>query len=129
MSSDVAWLETDGPSLRDRSHRYQAGVDLPGPVTLASATTLAGGGRLVLAADADLAANSFIVYAGNLAFLQSALYWLLGAQEELQPGFEVHWLDLTHSRARALFWIPTVIWPVLVFLAWRFYYVRRRRGA
>lgn len=127
LSSGAAWLETDRASLADRSHRYQAKLDLPGPVTLASATSVAGGGRLFLAADADLAANGFISYAGNMAFLDNALYWLMGAQDELAPPSGAIWLDLTHAKARALFWIPIVIWPAAALLFWFRRHVKRRR--
>jgi hypothetical protein len=129
LTSDAAWLETDRASLAGRSHRYQAGADLPGPLALASATSIAGGGRLALAADADLAANAFIAYAGNLAFLDNMLYWLLGAQEELPAPPAIAWLDLTHAKARALFWIPVVLWPLAVVLAWGRCYLGRRRRA
>ena len=127
LSSDAAWLETDRISLSERNHRYQAKIDLPGPLTLASATTVAGGGRLVLAADADLASNAFIVYAGNMAFLDNALYWLMGAQEELYSSAPIHWLDLTYAKARILFWLPTVVWPVLALIVWLRRYLGRRR--
>jgi hypothetical protein len=125
-SSSSSWLETDPASVADRSHRYQAKIALPGPLPLASATTLEGGGRLVLAADADLAANGFIVYAGNKGFLDRALYWLLGAQEELGAPAEAVWLDLSEAKARALFWIPAVIWPAAVVVAWLLWLLRRR---
>jgi hypothetical protein len=127
LSSEAAWLETDGASLAERSHRYQPGLDLLGPTTLASATSVTGGGRLVLAADADLIANAFIDHAGNKAFADNALYWLLGAQEELASPVGAVWLDLTHAKARALFWIPTVIWPVVAVLIWYLHHLRRRR--
>jgi hypothetical protein len=129
LSSEAAWLETDRTSLAGRTHRYQPGGDLPGPLVLASATTIEGGGRLVLAADADLAANAFISYAGNQALLNSMVFWLLGAQEDLAPPPPTAWLDITHAKARALFWIPTVIWPLAVLLWWYRRYLRRRRGA
>jgi hypothetical protein len=126
-TSEAAWLETDGASLANRSHRYQAESDLRGPLTLASATSISGGGRLVLAADADLAANAFITYAGNLALLDNMLFWLLGAQEELPPPPAVVWLDVTDAKARALFWLPAVIWPLAVVAVWGRFYLRRRR--
>jgi hypothetical protein len=129
LSSPAAWLETDRKSLAERSHRYQSQSDLPGQLVLASATTLSSGGRLMLLADADLAANSFINYAGNLAFLNNAIFWLLGAQDDLATSQAVTWLDLTDTKARLLFWLPTVIWPVLMIVIWFIWQFKRRRRA
>jgi hypothetical protein len=79
-------------------------------------------------ADADLASNGFITFAGNQALLDGALYWLLEAAEPPPPP-RVVWLDLTHAKARALFWIPTVIWPLVVVWIWYLRHRRRRRAA
>jgi hypothetical protein len=127
ISSEASWLETDLPSIGRGAHRYQADEDRSGPLVLATATSVNGGGRLAVAADADLAANGFISYGGNLAFLTNTLFWLMGAEDDLPPsgqrGIALH---INHSRAKFLFWIPLVFWPLMALSVWFLYYRRRR---
>jgi hypothetical protein len=126
-TSDVAWLETDRSSIADNSFRYQKDQDILGPLTLASATSLTSGGRLIFTADADLAANGFIVFGGNLEFLNNSIFWLLEAQEDLATRSSGAWLDIDRFKARILFWVPTVFWPGLCLSLWLTFYYRRRR--
>jgi hypothetical protein len=128
ISSDASWLETDLSSIADGSHRYQPGEDKNGPLVLSTATSVNGGGRLALAADSDLAANGFINYGGNLAFLTNTLFWLMGAEDDLPTsGGQGVSLTINHNKAQLLFWIPSVFWPLLVLLVWYVHYRRRRR--
>jgi hypothetical protein len=128
LSSPAAWLETDRLSLANRTHRYQPEIDPAGPLVLASATSLTQGGRLFLAADSDLAANGFVNYAGNLNFLNNSVFWLLGAESDLSLEPEEGGLDLTAGKVRILFWLPVVVWPILVVGIWLKFYLRRRRA-
>lgn len=129
LSSQASWLETDTASIARGGHRFQSGQDQAGPLVLATATTVAGGGRLALLADADLAANGFIAHGGNLAFLNNALHWLLGAEDDLGPAARGGMaLDIDGRRARLLFWLPTVFWPLLALTAWYALHRRRQRA-
>jgi len=127
--SPSAWLETDLVSLVRGDYRYQAGVDLPGPLALAAAVQFPdGGGRVVALADSDLAANGFWGFSGNRAFLGAAVNWLLdGPAADLEasgPGTD---LVLSGVSARLAFWLPAVVWPALVLGVWFFFYRRRGR--
>jgi hypothetical protein len=126
MSSDSSWLETDLESISGRNHRFQAGQDPIGPLVLATATTLTSSGRLTLTADADLAANGFLPYAGNLNFVNNMLFWLLGAEDDLALPSSGIWLDIDKTKARLLFWLPTVFWPIAVVVIWYFGFRRPR---
>jgi hypothetical protein len=126
-SSPTSFLETDRAALARRQPRLDPGVDPEGPLTLATATSLQSGGRLALVADSDLAANAFIANPGNLALLEGLMSWLLGAEAELPAGPQGTFFNVTQSRARAMFWLPVVVWPLLCGLAWLVYW-RRRRG-
>ena len=128
LSSEASWLETDLDSIATGDHRYQAGQDQNGPLVLSTATSVSGGGRLAIAADADLAANGFIGYGGNAAFLTNALFWLMGAEDDL-PATERRGIALiiNHRRAQLLFWIPSVFWPMLALIVWYVRYRSRRR--
>ncbi|MDR1486391.1 MAG: hypothetical protein LBT62_00125, partial [Deltaproteobacteria bacterium] len=126
MSSESSWLETDLTSISKRNHRFQADQDANGPLVLATATSLTGGGRLGLTADADLVANGFLPYAGNLNFVNNMLFWLIGAEDDLAVPSSGAWLDITNAKAMLLFWLPTVLWPITVVAVWYFGYRRPR---
>ena len=128
-SSSSAWLETDIASVGRGDYRYQAGVDVPGPLALAVAAHFPeGGGRMVALADSDLAANGFWGFPGNRAFLGAAVNWLVDGPapdlEASRPGTD---LVLSGISARLAFWLPTAVWPAVVLGAWFFFYRRRGR--
>ncbi|MDR1084092.1 MAG: GldG family protein [Deltaproteobacteria bacterium] len=128
-SSPDSFLETDLNSITKRQSEFNPEKDPAGPQVLASATSLVSGGRLVLAADSDLAGNVFIISLGNLAFMDSLLYWLLGAEDDLPQTSGGSFFNITQNRARALFWVPVVVWPLLTVLIWTVYYKKRHRWA
>ena len=128
LSSGSSWLETDPGSYADGSYRYQADQDLPGPLTLAAAVELTGGGRLLALADSDLAANGFRGLAGNRHFTSAAVNWLLDGENAPSPqGPESQSLILNPVMARLIFWLPTLAWPLLVLGLWAFFHWRRHR--
>lgn len=128
QSSPSSWLETDRASLAAGSPRYQAGEDKPGPLALALALDVEGGGRMVALADSDLAANGFRGFPGNRNFTSATLHWLLDG-EDMPPGQTDKSQTLTLSRisARLVFWLPTVVWPTLILGLWLFFHLRRHR--
>jgi hypothetical protein len=126
LSSDSSWLETDRVSIAERAMRPQP-EDPQGPLTLAAAASLTGGGRLALTADSDLAANGFIGYAGNLSFLNNALFWLLGAEDDLARPARGSALLFDRAKARVMFWLPVVVWPGLLTGLWLLFFLGRRR--
>lgn len=129
LSSSSGWLETDPSSFSTGQVRYQAGQDIPGPLTLALAAEIEGGGRIVALTDSDLATNGFRGITGNRNFTDAALNWLLDGEQALSilsdPGQS---LVLSPFSARLIFWLPVVVWPVLVLLVWGIFYRRRRSG-
>jgi hypothetical protein len=127
LSSADAYLETDREALAQRQPLFSPGQDPGGPLVLAAAASLASGGRLILAADSDLAANLFISQPGNRSFMDSCLYWLLGAEDDLPQNQGGSYFTITQDRARTLFWVPAVIWPLAAGIFWLLYYRRRHR--
>ncbi|MDR1045549.1 MAG: GldG family protein [Candidatus Adiutrix sp.] len=127
-SSPASWLETDPASLARGDPRYQADSDRPGPLVLAVAVELEGGGRLLALADSDLAANGFWGQPGNREFCSAAVHWLLDGQALARPfRSPVQSLILSRISARLFFWLPAVFWPALVLGLWLIFYGRRRR--
>ncbi|MDL2227140.1 GldG family protein [Deltaproteobacteria bacterium OttesenSCG-928-M10] len=129
MTSASAWLETNPASLRDGSLRYQPDQDIPGPLALAVAVEIEGGGRLLALADSDLAANSFQGFPGNRNLTGASLHWLLDGQSAtLTVRDSSQSLAFGRTSARLVFWLPAVVWPALVVSLWFIYYRRRRLG-
>jgi hypothetical protein len=128
QSSVSSWLETDRASLAARAPRYQADSDRPGPLALGLALEIEGGGRLVVLADSDLAANGFRGFPGNRNFSSATIHWLLDG-ESLSPSQTDKTQNLSLSRisARLVFWLPTVVWPAFILGLWLFFHLRRHR--
>jgi hypothetical protein len=129
ITSPAAFLETDRASVGRGEPRFDRGSDPHGPLVLASATSVVGGGRLVLAADSDFASNAYIGFAGNLDFATGLLSWLVGDEDDLAAPRRGTTLAVSDSVARALFWGPTVFWPLLILSVWGAYFLRRRRSS
>ncbi len=130
-TSASAWLETDPASFTAGATRYQPDADRPGPLVLAVAGELPGGGRLVALADSDFAANGFRGFPGNRAITLSAIQWLLdGPAAPLAPPEAPPSLVLGRVSGRLVFWLPAVVWPALVLGVWFGLYRcrHRRRG-
>lgn len=128
QSSLSSWLETDRASIAAGAPRYQAGQDKPGPLALAVAADLQGGGRLVALADSDLAANGFLGFPGNRNFTSATIHWLLdGESMPMSLTDQTQSLALNRVSARLIFWLPAVVWPVLVLVFWLFFRLRRLR--
>lgn len=127
-SSASSWLESDAASFAERSVRYQPDRDTPGPLTLAVAAELAGGGRLLALADSDMAANGFRGFPGNRNFSSAAINWLAdGESTPLVRPSPGQGLVLNRISARLAFWLPVVVWPLTALSVWLFFYGRRRR--
>lgn len=87
--------------------------------------------RLVVIGDADFANNEFLDLAGNHDLVMNSVSWL-AADEDLvairakkrtsQP------LLLQPVQERLLFWIPLVVWPVILAVVGAAVIFRRRRG-
>lgn len=128
QSSPSSWLETDRASLGAGSPRYQAEADKPGPLALAVAADIEGGGRLVALADSDLAANGFRGFPGNRNFTSAAIHWLLdGESTPMTISDKTQSLALNRVTARLVFWLPAVVWPATVLGLWLFFHLRRHR--
>ena len=90
-----------------------------------------GGSRLVVFGDSDFANNEFLDLAGNHDLVMNSVSWL-AADEDLvairakkrasQP------LLLQPLQERLLFWVPLVIWPLILAIVGAAVIFKRRRG-
>ncbi len=133
-SSQHGWAETD---LEQETMRFDAGSDIPGPVSVAVAVEKGSAGgidvqirptRLVVFGDADFVSNGALT-GGDLDFFMNALNWLLERKELLaisaKPIEKVRLLLTRHDLAM-LFWLTVVIMPAAVGLAGLLIWWRRR---
>ena len=133
-SSDAGWAESD---LAQNPMKFDAGVDRPGPVSVAVAAERGPvpgidvqirPTRVVVFGDSDFASNAALT-GGNADFFLSALNWLLERSElmAISPKpVEQNRLTLTEVQIRMLHWVVVVVLPLLVALAGVLVWLRRR---
>ncbi len=138
--SDQSWLETN---LQSQSVQYDAGVDLPGPVTMgltiapqASDTTTSTitntvGTKLVVFSDADFASDFAIqqVPANNDLFANSVA-WLAGNYDlvsvRAKPANSPRTITLDAGQKNLVFTSTVLALPILVLLCGTYIWWRRR---
>jgi ABC-type uncharacterized transport system involved in gliding motility auxiliary subunit len=130
-SSDAAWGETD---LSDLEKVEKGDRDTAGPMALAVAVgsdKKDKKARLVVAGDADFAADTLMqTGAGNALFLLNSAHWLLSQEQRIaippRTAVETR-LNLTASQGWFLFALFVVGFPGLVVAAGIRAYLKRRR--
>ena len=124
LTSDQSWAETDLSVLEaqggQQTVRLDEGVDREGPVSLAAAAQRAGGGRLVVFGDSDVATNQYFDLQGNGDLALNALSWLAEDESLIsirpkQAGFSP--IALTESQSDWIFWLSVILYPAIIALA------------
>lgn len=78
---DRAWGETDVTSLEEGMVEYQAGIDTPGPITIAAVLENSStGGKLIVVGDSSFATNGYFYY-GNADLFTNSLDWVAGEKD------------------------------------------------
>ena len=133
-SSEAGWAESD---LTQNPMKFDAGVDRPGPVSVAVAAERGPvpgidvqirPTRVVVFGDSDFVSNAAMT-GGNADFFMSALNWLLERAELMAIApkpVEQNRLTLTDIQLRMLQWIVVVILPLLVAIVGGLVWLRRR---
>jgi hypothetical protein len=88
VSSERSYGETDWESLsQTNSYQYDAGVDLPGPLTsVVWATNQRTGAKIVLVGDSDFVSNGLVLTGGNGVLFTDAVAWLTNLNAQLNFG-------------------------------------------
>jgi ABC-type uncharacterized transport system involved in gliding motility auxiliary subunit len=136
----VGLAETSGRSFattsREPAPTLQQGRDVPGPLTLAGAIAVGGGGRqdretrLVVVGDADFVSNAWLRRQGNRDFFLRALAWLIGEQEATVVSVESREnrrIELTQSTRAWMYIVNMGLLPLVPLLAGIVVYMRGRR--
>ena len=137
-TSDQAWGETDLEALNKGTARFDQGVDLPGPVSVAVVGTVeepekedstgaeaakpdvpGSSGKFIVFGDSDFASNAYVGLQGNGDLFMRAVSWLaeegdlvaLRAKDRKSEP-----LLLSQIQVRLVFWIPVVLMPLAVLI-------------
>ncbi|MBE0564817.1 MAG: Gldg family protein [Krumholzibacteria bacterium] len=122
-SSELTWAERDPDTRFSGRARYDAGVDVPGPLDFGMVLELAldpeGGrpGRLVVVGNSEFLSNANLNLGGNRDLLLNALGWLAREETLIQlrgrdPLSQPVVLDDTWKKV--LGWGSVLGWPLLV---------------
>jgi ABC-type uncharacterized transport system involved in gliding motility auxiliary subunit len=83
-TSQASWGETDFASLQSNQVGYNAGSDLPGPLSLAAAVTnTTANSHIVVFGDSDFASDQFFARYANGDLLINAIDWAAGQEKQL----------------------------------------------
>lgn len=124
-TSPESWRTPDLAVLETGAGTYVAGRDTRGPVPVAVSVLVraeeGSPGRVLVYGDSDFATNFFLGYLGNRDLFLNSVNWL--AQEDTlvasRPPAELPGINqffLSANQGRRVFWIGTVVQPVLVLL-------------
>jgi ABC-type uncharacterized transport system involved in gliding motility auxiliary subunit len=117
--------------------RFDEGVDLPGPVSLAvtvervgdTGTAGASGGKLVVVGDSDFISNRYFAMGGNGDLGLNMLNWLAEESDLISVGpknREDRRVNLTSTQSDMFFWLSIIGLPGFVVLSGIMVYFRRR---
>lgn len=99
---------------------FDAGVDEPGPVTVAVALERPGGwGRTLVFGDASMVGNDLMNRLGNPSLATNSLRWLVGEDDRMSVAGrtgKVRAVTLSPAALSRVGWLVIGIWPVLVVL-------------
>ena len=139
----LAWYQEQVKKLKQGKGQQQAielrpgPKDAKGPISLGVAETIEGAAkapqqaRLVVFGDSDFVNNEFLELGGNHDLIMNSISWLAEDEDLVsirakkrasQP------LLLQPFEQRLLFWIPIVVWPLIVGIIGAVVIIRRRRG-
>ncbi len=139
VGEQQAWLETEvKPGVTGQpALRYDAGVDMPGPVSMGvtvapESTTSTVKTKLVVYGDSDFGSNGVIaqVAPSNLDLFANSVSWLAESDELIsiraKDAATPQKIVLDSSQQRAVFFSSVLGVPILVLLAGVFIWWRRR---
>jgi len=132
-----AWDEMDMNSLAKGTVQYNAGVDLPGP--LSAAASVSGKGkdskatrdtRIVVFGTGQFANNQYSRFGGNIDLFLNSVSWVLEDESMISirtKDDENGKVELSQNDGIWIFWISVVIIPILIAVFGIVIWVRRKK--
>ena len=125
----ASWADRRPWELAQGKIKYDAGQDIPGPITMAAAVT-AGKSRIAIFGTSALWQNSYQAFLANFGLLLNAVAWQ--TEEDLLGGFnlavgENKPLMLSDLQFKSLFYITVLAFPLFLLTAAIGLYLYRRK--
>ncbi len=131
---DRSWGETDFAALQSKQVSYQAGKDIPGPLTVAAAADNPNGkGKVVVFGDSDFASDAYFDQYGNSDMFINSVDWAAGQQAMIslttKPAITRQMKPLTNVTVLLLAFAFVILIPGAILAAGITSWVmKRRRG-
>lgn len=151
LTTEESWAETSRESIRQGAVYFQEWEDKKGPVSIAVVgefTPVAKGaetnetapdkattplpGRMIVCGDSDFANNLYFTVLGNKDFFLNMVGWLAEAEELIsirhkkEESYPFSPLFLTENQEQLMFWLSTVMLPLIILSIGIVVYVRRK---
>ena len=137
LTSAQSWAETDPQAFQGGRAVFDARSDQKGPLSIAVAATRlpqparnprgtkqgptseqAPVARLVVFGDADFITNSFFPLQGNGTLFLRTVNWLATEERHMVvPSRQRSNVVLTSAEKSLIFWLPVIVWPLVVWTA------------
>lgn len=134
ISSERSYGETDWAALsQTNTYQYDAGVDLPGPLTsVVWATNQRTGARIVLVGDSDFVSNGLVLTGGNGVLFTDAVAWLTNLDERLDFGVRgftdsLPLIFVSFQTLDTIAFVTVIVMPALVLILGAIIWTRRVR--
>jgi ABC-type uncharacterized transport system involved in gliding motility auxiliary subunit len=150
LTTEESWAETSRESIRQGAVYFQEWEDKKGPVSIAvvgeftpvakanepqeakDTTKTAPPGRMIVCGDSDFANNLYFTVLGNKDFFLNMVGWLAEAEELISirhkkgESYPFSPLFLTENQKQLMFWLSTVVLPLIILSIGLVVYVRRK---
>jgi len=151
LTTEESWAETSRESIKQGAVYFQEWEDKKGPVSIAVVgefTPVARGedakdaaedkpgtpppGRMIVCGDSDFANNLYFTVLGNKDFFLNMVGWLAEAEELISIRHKKEEttpfspLFLTENQKQLMFWLSTVVLPLIILSIGIVVYVRRK---
>lgn len=134
-TSPSSWSTSDPEALETGVGRFLEGHDTRGPIAVGASVVVKNEsgppGRVLVYGDSSFATNFFLDYLGNRDLLLNSINWLAGETALIAsrppaqtPGVEQFFLSARHGRF--IFWLGTIVQPLVVLLIGTLVFVRRQ---
>ncbi len=151
LTTEESWAETSRESIRQGAVYFQEWEDKKGPVSIAVVGEFAPAakaadakdeaenlpatpppGRMIVCGDSDFANNLYFTVLGNKDFFLNMVGWLAQADELISIRHKKEQttpfspLFLTENQKKLMFWLSTVMLPLIILAIGIVVYVRRK---
>jgi ABC-type uncharacterized transport system involved in gliding motility auxiliary subunit len=146
LTTEGSWAESNRESIRQGAVYFQEWEDKKGPVSIAVVGEFAAvakdeaedkphtppPGRMIVVGDSDFANNLYFTVLGNKDFFLNMVGWLaeeealISIRHKKEQTTPFSPLFLTENQKKLMFWLSTVVLPLLILAIGIVVYARRK---